>query len=202
VRKGGGENGSRDAIRGGSALVDGSRIAQTLVSMSEDDAAAFNIPPEQSFAYFAVSDAKGNLAPRAQRKWFKLISVELGNTEVDAAYPAGDRIQAAIPWQPPAAFAGMDTAVLRRIFDALAGEPEPGWHYSKEPRAKYWAGSVLMEHAGKSREQAAAVIAVWLKNNVLSSEDWTNPNRNIATRIVVNAAKAAEISRPKSLPDD
>jgi RecA-family ATPase len=87
-RKGGGENGARDAIRGGGALVDGARINRTLVQMSATDADALGIPPEDAFRYIRINDAKANMAPRQAAKWFQLVSIPLGNAGIDPAYPA------------------------------------------------------------------------------------------------------------------
>jgi RecA-family ATPase len=154
-RKGGGDNGTRDAIRGGSALIDGARIVRTLMPMTEKEAEALKIAPDEAFRYVRVHDAKANLAPKGRAAWFELVSIPLGNREVNPTYPAGDNVQAAKVWKPPNAFDSVDRSAMKRIFARLRGEPEPGWFYSPESRAKFWAGTVIIEEADKSRSKPA-----------------------------------------------
>jgi hypothetical protein len=202
-RKGGGEYGARDAIRGGGALVDGSRANRTLTQMNPEDAKKeFNIPPEDAFRYIRVNDPKANMAPRQVATWFQLVPVPLGNTEVDPTYPAGDNVQAAMPWQPPSAFDGIDVIILRRIFDRLRAGPEPGWFYSPDARAKYRARDVIAEETGKNTNQAAAVLKAWITNGVLSCEEYRTPSYNDSSRVVLNEAKIAEILAPSRAFDD
>jgi hypothetical protein len=68
-----------------------------------------------------------------------------------------------------------------------------GWHYSAEPRAKHWAGQVLMTIGNKSREEARAILTKWLKRELIREENWTTPSKNTATRIVLNEDKIAEV---------
>ena len=195
-RKGGSDDGSRDAFRGGSALLDGLRLSRTLIPMSEADAKAFNIPLEDASRLIREQNPKANMAPRQSATWFELVSVPLGNAGVDPRYPAGDHVQAIKPWKPPATFEGCDHGVLVRIFGRLRGEPMPGWSYSLRSRAKFWAGDAIIEEAGKSREQAADMLSAWKKNGVITEEDYTDPNRRPASRVMLNEARIAEILAP------
>ena len=192
----GGEDGARDAIRGGSALIDGARLVRTLVPMAPAEAGAFKIAPDATFRYVRVNDAKANLAPKERATWIELASVPLGNREVNATYPAGDNVQAARAWNPPVAFDGIDLPTLERIFSRLQGAPAPGWFYSPEPRAKFWAGTVVIEEASKTREQAKSVLKAWLANGVFSKADYETPTRNDGIKIEVNDAKVAEMLAP------
>jgi hypothetical protein len=192
-RKGSGEEGAREAIRGGSALIDGARIVRTLTPMTPKEAESLKIAPEEAFRHIRVQDAKANLAPTDHAAWFRLESVALGNSNVDAAYPAGDHVQAARAWKPPTAFDGMDQSAIERIVNRLRREPEAGWFYSPEPRAKFWAGTVIVEEACKSKEQAGRALQLWLKNGVLSAVACKTPSRNVGTRVVVNDEQVAEI---------
>ena len=140
-----------------------------------------------------VHDAKANLAPKGRAAWFELVSIPLGNREVNPTYPAGDNVQAAKAWKPPTAFDGVDRSAMKRIFARLRGEPKPGWFYSPESRAKFWAGTVIIEEADKSREQAGTVLKEWLDNGVLSEAPCKTPSRNEGIKIVVNEVKVAEI---------
>jgi hypothetical protein len=195
-RKGGGEGGARDAIRGGGALIDGARLTRTVVQMDSADAKTFNIKPEDAFRYIRLQDAKANMAPRQTAAWFQLVSIPLGNIAVDPAYPAGDDVQAAKPWSPPSPFEGISYTTLRDIFDRLRSEPEPGWFYSMTAQAKFKAADVIIELAGKSREQANSILKQWMDNEVMMSITYRTPSGNTASRIVLNEAKITEILAP------
>jgi hypothetical protein len=195
-RKGGGEDGARDAIRGGGALVDGARVARTLMPMTAKEAAAFAIPTDDAFRYVRITDAKANLAPKERALWFQLASIDLGNRDVHPAYRTGDSVQAAKAWTPPAPFDGLDLTVMERIFARLRECPEPGWFYSTTRQAKFWAGSVIVDETGKTKAQAAAILDTWLKNGVLTEAGYKTPSRNDASRAVLDEAKIADILAP------
>jgi RecA-family ATPase len=59
-RKGGGDDGARDAIRGGGALIDGARIARTLTPLTPEEATALKVDRDEAFRYIRVNDAKSN----------------------------------------------------------------------------------------------------------------------------------------------
>jgi hypothetical protein len=126
-RKGGGEEGAREAIRGGGALVDAARIARTLTPMTTAEPEASRIAPDDATRFVRVNDAKANLAPRERALWFELAPIELGNRPVHPAYPTGDNVQAAKAWRPPLPFDGLDLGAMERIFARLRVGPDPGW---------------------------------------------------------------------------
>jgi hypothetical protein len=195
-RKGGGEDGARDAIRGGGALIDGARLSRTLVRMSGDEAKAFNISPDEAFRYVRINDPKQNMAPPQKAEWIELASVPLGNTAVDPAYPSGDNVQAAKPWKLPSPFAELDLSTLHGIFARLRSAPEPGWFYSLDPRARFKATNVLVELAGKSKEQAKIILKAWETSKVVSEAPYTTPSNNTAKRIVLDDALIEQMLAP------
>jgi hypothetical protein len=195
-RKGGGENGGRDAFRGGGSLIDGARIARTCIPLAAEEAESFKLPTDDAFRYIRLIDAKANLAPKGSGLWFQLVSVELGNKNVNPTYPAGDNIQVAAAWQPPAAFDGLDLATMERIFAKLRTGAGDGWGYSISKKATFWAGQVIVEAAGKSEAQAAEILALWLKNAVLSEEPYWTPKKNRVAKIVLNEDKISEMLAP------
>jgi hypothetical protein len=75
-------------------------------------------------------------------------------------------------------------------------EPEPGWFYSVEPRAKFKAADVLVQHGGRSKAQARSVLQKWQETGVMTSVACTTPTRNMTTKVVLNDAKVAEILAP------
>ena len=196
VRKGGGEDGARDAIRGGSALVDGARLVRTLVPMTQAEAESFHVEPEQAVRFVRLHDAKSNLKPKDRAAWFELVSVPLGNTTIDPARPAGDHVQAACPWKPPALFDGVDLPAMSRIFGRLRTEPEVDWSYSLEPRSRHWAGDVVVEETGLPRKQAQEVLRIWRCNGVIHEVPWLSPTRNRSRRIELNESLIGEMLAP------
>lgn len=192
-RKGGGENGGRDAIRGGSALVDGARIARTLIPMTTTEAQGFNIPTRDASRYVRINDAKQNLAPKGNALWIELLSIPLGNCEVHPAYPSGDHVQAAKVWQPPTAFEGLDASALEQIFDQLREGAASGWFYSAARQAKFWAGDVIVRVGGKSKKDAATVLKKWLETGVLKEIRYDTPSRNEASKVTLNEDIVREI---------
>jgi RecA-family ATPase len=64
TRKGVTAAGDADARRGASAVRDAGRLDYTLIPMSEDEAKAFGIKPEERRFYLRLDSAKVNLLPR------------------------------------------------------------------------------------------------------------------------------------------
>ena len=210
-RKGGGENGARDAFRGGGSLIDGARLARTLTPMAQSDAEPYGIKPEDAFRYVCVQDAKANLAPKDTASWFQLISIELGNTQVNPLYPAGDNVQAAKYWSPLAGAAqGIEPDTLRAIFAKLRdevpdatdkdGKPQPGWFYSIEDRAKFPAALALVEVTGKSLKEAKVIVKRWQDDKLLTSVPYTTPTKNKSTKVALDEAQVAVLLNPQKPP--
>ena len=90
----GGDTTVADAISGASSIVNLSRRAIMPVTMTDDEAAKYNILPSEQFRFFKVIDAKSNLAPRSgDTPWYELYNTELPNAE-PPLYMNGDRVQA------------------------------------------------------------------------------------------------------------
>lgn len=195
TRKSTADNGSQDSFRGGSAFVDGARIARTLTAMTNEDAALFGVTADV-WRYFSITDAKANLAPRQDRAWVKITSIQLGNTAVDPNYPAGDSVQAATPWIPPSAFAGLEGGAFAQTFNQIDAGPGDGWFYAPDKNGKFWVGDLIIQNHGKTPEQAKLIIAAWRKNGVLKTERYKSPNRNDADRVITDRNKIAEMIRP------
>jgi RecA-family ATPase len=123
TRKGMVAAGDADARRGASAVRDAGRLDYTLIPMSEDEAQAFGIEPEERRFYLRLDSAKVNLLPPAERaQWFRLVDVRLGNCTPD--YPDGDRVQAIESWDPPDIWDGLDSEALKAVLDEIdAGLP-------------------------------------------------------------------------------
>ena len=67
TKKGQQTAGDADAGRGASSQRDAGRLLYTLTRMSEDEAKAFGIPPEQRSLYVRLDSSKVNIAPPSQQ---------------------------------------------------------------------------------------------------------------------------------------
>jgi hypothetical protein len=187
-----GSTGSLDDLMGATSLRANFRSCRILARMTADEASALNLNTNEAWRHLRIAGTKANYAPPPDKAtWFRLASVALGNPA--DIYQDGDEVGVATPWQAPAAFDGIDLPTLARIFDRLRGEPEPGWFYSEHPRAKFPARSVIVEEAGKSPEQASAVLKTWAKNGVFTTCGYRTPTGNDGSRIALNEAKVVEI---------
>lgn len=100
TRKGTAEPGNADSGRGASATKDAGRLVYSLTRMTSEEAQLFGISEEQRPFYLRMDNAKVNiLPPSTAAKWFRLVSVPLGNCT--ALYPNGDDVQTVERWTPP-----------------------------------------------------------------------------------------------------
>jgi hypothetical protein len=188
--------GDPDNARGASATRDAGRLGYTLITMTEEEAAAFAIEPKQRKLYVRLDKAKVNIEPPAEKAtWFKFIGVNLGNaTEM---YPAGDNVQTVEPWTPPETWAGLSTVVLNAALTEIdAGTPN-GQRYSNAPNAKERAAwCVVQKHCPtKAEPQCREIIKTWVKNGVLYREDYDDPvDRKLRAGLRLNASKRPGVS--------
>lgn len=189
----GGLSGDASAFRGASALIDAARAALSLSPMSEDEARRLGVPEDDRWQFVRVDNAKLNLAPPpAAATWLKLVGEDLGNAT--RSRPS-DRVQAVERWEPPSAWDGLPWSMVHRVLDKIeagCGEDE---FYSLAPQAKErWAGTVLMDDAGKTAAQAKAILKAWIANGVLEEGQYMSYKRKQTTGCVrVNPAKVQEM---------
>jgi hypothetical protein len=193
-KSGTGDNGAnRDAVRGGSALIDGARIARNITPMSGPEAETLGVKAEEACQFISVADAKSNFSQAQSKIWFHLRSIQLNNTAIDPAYPSGDHVQAAVPWKPGGVFSGMDVSHLRRIFDRIDAGPGNGWRYNPNKQNKYWGGKAIIEEGDRTEVQAKSILKQWLDTGVLTTEVYTTPMRNKAQGLEIDKDKVSEI---------
>lgn len=165
----GGVSGDVDAFRGAVALTDASRAAVSLSTMSEKEAERFAVLPDQRRFHVRADNAKLNLAPPPDKAlWLKLHSVDL---------PNGDKVQAVMPWEPPSPWDGMPPAMVLAILERLREGPGNGLRHSPDFRSRVWAGHVVVEIAGKTPEQAKAILRTWEEHGVLERDKYRDPER-------------------------
>jgi hypothetical protein len=187
-----GSTGDLDDLMGATSLRANFRGCRIFVRMTVEEANALGVPVTEKWRYLRIADTKANYAPPPESAvWFRLASEPLGNAA--GIYTDGDEIGVAVPWSAPSAFDGVALTVIERIFAKLRIEPEAGWFYATEPRAKYWAGEVIMAEAGKTRAQAAAVLTTWIANEVMNTVMTKTPSRHLVAKVVLNETKIAEM---------
>lgn len=185
-----GSTGNPDDLMGATSLRATFRSCRILARMDQQLAEKMNITAP--WRYTRIAGSKENFAPPPERaSWFRLVSVDLGNTAVDPLYPEGDNVAVATTWQPRPLFEGMDAPTLRAVFKALKdtvhGAARQGKHLP-------WAGTVLIEIGGRSDREASSILTKWLKEGTLTKADhYLKERNNNVDCVVVDDAKAAEI---------
>jgi hypothetical protein len=191
IAKGAADPGNADRGRGASAFKDAARLVYTLAPMTPEEAEQFGIGEEQRSRLVRMDSAKVNLAPPAtQAAWFRLVSVELGNSTVE--YPAGDNVQTVEPWSPPDVWEGLNHVLLNEILTTIDRGLPDGSLYSDRSAAKERAAwKAVVQHApDKTEQQARQVIKAWVKTGLLMIEDYTDPSRREPAKgLKVNHAK-------------
>lgn len=90
-----------DSARGAGALVAAARVARVLNPMTKEEAAQANIREDLRRLYFRASRDKQNLAPPdADRNWYRMVGVNLGNGTPPAHVDA-DEVGVAERWTWP-----------------------------------------------------------------------------------------------------
>jgi hypothetical protein len=76
--------GDADAGRGSSGIRDAGRLIFTLTMMSEAEAKAFSIDPDERYAYVRLDSAKVNITARSgAATWFRIVPVPIDNGTPD-----------------------------------------------------------------------------------------------------------------------
>lgn len=185
-----GSTGNPDDLMGATSLRATFRCCRILARMDSQLAKQMNIL--DPWRYSCIAGSKENFAPPPEKaSWFRLVSVDLGNTAVDPLYPEGDNVAVATAWQPRKLFEGMDAPTLRAVFDCLKDVSHSPHRQSK--RAP-WVGAPLVAIGGRSDREATQIVAAWMKEAVLSKTEAYDPEtKNKVDRAVLNEAKAAAI---------
>lgn len=171
--------GDADAGRGGGSLVGVARVASTLFTMSEKEAKAFSIKPQERNRYIRFDDAKANLTLVSyQARWFEKKSFVLPNATADQ--PA-DEVGVLVPWKPPDLMAGLLPEHINKIFDSLergwleddGRPPDPDeivpYSASTTHKGKRWAGTEIKRYIQCDNARATKIIEHWIDNGVLES---------------------------------
>jgi hypothetical protein len=191
MAKGPADPGNANRGRGAaSSLKDALRLVRTATLMTTEEAKTFGLSEAERRRLIRVDDAKLNIAPMTEAKWFRLVGVDIANaTEL---YPNGDNVQTVEPWKPPELFGDISIAVINRILDDIEKGLPDGNRYSDAPKAddrKVWA--VIEKHCpGKVEGPAKAIIKKWRASGLLISKLYRNPiSRKEVTGLYVDNEK-------------
>lgn len=165
ARKTGGTEVTAEHGRGAVALIAAARSVRVLNRMTKDEAEKAGVENERG--YFSVLADKVNLAPAADRDWFRLADVEL---------PNGDHVGAVEAWAWPDPFAGISLDDLRRVQTAIDGKD-----LAAHPASADYVGIEIarvlrisvQEAAGRARVKQ--LIGTWLASGSLVKERGKNP---------------------------
>jgi hypothetical protein len=178
--------GDMDAARGGGALVGIARIVCTLFSMTEEDGDRLNLAAESTKRnineqqlrkrLLRFDDAKSNLSllsPTSRCFYKETKRLENGDNH------DGDDVGVLVEFVPETKVTAIlqDVTQANRILDDIAagvkdeeGRPigEPLLATPKRgSKPKNWAGKIVQEHTNCSQEEAAEILEIWIKNQVL-----------------------------------
>lgn len=170
VRKQNGAEATADSARGAKALVDAARSVLVYNRMTSDEAAAANIPPEQSPFFFRTTNDKANLSPAEKADWHRINNVDLDN---------GDKVGVACPFQWPDLFDGVSMDKIIEVQQAIgAGK------YRADSRSADWVGNIISTTLGMdptedgSRKRATKMIREWMKTGTLIEVEGIDAKRN------------------------
>jgi hypothetical protein len=161
TRKTAGGEVTAETSRGAKAVIDASRLARTLNTMTKEEAERAGVDDHRR--YFRCYADKVNLAPPPETSdWFRLESISLGNGRDGAA---GDSVGVAMPWTWPDAFTGITAATLLAVQHRIDGGE--GWRASSQ--ADKAVAEVLVVDIKDKRQRARIrqLLAAWLKSGAL-----------------------------------
>ena len=192
MAKGTADPGNASRGRGASSLKDALRLVRTATVMTSEEAKTFGLGEAERRRLIRVDDAKLNIAPTTEAKWFRLVGVDLGNgTE---AYPSGDQVQTVEPWSPPGLFADISVPVLNSILDDIdAGLPDGNRYTDAANVTERAAWRVIETHCpGKREGPARQIVKTWLGSGLLIAKEYDNPK----TRKPVRGLWVDDLRRP------
>jgi len=158
-----------DDGRGAGALINATRSARVLNVMTDDEAQAAGVNPEDRRRHFRIDNGKASMQPPIDRAtWCKLVSVPLDNGDDE---DPGDWVGVVTAWEMPGIFDGQTAADLPKVQAAI-----DGGEWAANVQAKNWAGLAIGEaleidaSTEPGRTRVKRMLAVWIKNGALKQE--------------------------------
>lgn len=186
-RKGVGIAGDVDRMRGASALQGAARIVLTLTRMTDEEAQALGIPPEQKSSFIRIDNAKANYTPLGEAAWYQLTGQTI---------PNGEQVAAALPWTPPdriAALTGeMKLEILRLMLEA--GPERCRTHHHSQDYAPRWIAPLI----GCDEKLVKQYLDACIKGGAVKIDKTvTDPaDRHPRPAYVVDRVKFSEMQTP------
>jgi hypothetical protein len=164
-----------DDARGASAFLWAVRSARVLNFMSPEEANKLGVSDDERRLHIRVTNGKANMGPIGKANWFKLEPQNL---------PNGDEVVCVSPWKPPHPFQGVTTADMHKCRTLSQTSA-----YRADSRSKEWFGyavadvlNINIRHGAENDPKDIArvkqIIAGWLKNKVLNTEERTGADRH------------------------
>lgn len=174
--------GDADASRGGGALIGTARIVSTLFAMTEDEASAMSVSPEERTRYVRFDDAKANLSlVTGVARWFEKVTVTMPN---GGDVVPGDEVGALAPWKPPGVFDGVAASTLRLALETIdrgltdeTGAPT-GQLYTATARGAdnaRWVGTLIQNMLGCDDARAKGIVRQWTESGLLVPTEYLDP---------------------------
>jgi hypothetical protein len=192
-RKSGSEGATVDDGRGASALRDAARTARSINTMTDREAEKAEIEPQEQGFYFRADIGKANLTPPAQyADWFKLVSVDLGNSD-DGWEGGGDQVGVVTPWSYPVADVPRITPFDIARAQAAIRDGGP-WRADQRSTREPWVGipiaqTLSLDLTSKiDKRFVADLIRDWLGAGLLRRVDGVDDHHE--ARVYVEAGNA------------
>lgn len=177
-----------DDGRGASALLAAARTARTLNTMRDKEAEDASIDESDRRLYFRSDIGKANLTrPAEQGDWFTLISVDLGNNEIEFG---GDQVGVVTSWAyPERNELEIRPSDIRSAQDAIkAGGP---WRANQRSTVEPWVGipiaSALNLNVERRPDKRAidGLVRTWLKAGWLKAVKLPDASRKLRDYIEI-----------------
>jgi hypothetical protein len=174
-----------DDARGGKAFSDRCRSVRTLNRMSAEEALEFAVNEHRAKSLFRIDIGKSNLfAPARNAVWREIVDVSLGNA---TAKKPDDHVGVVTRWEPPSLFHGLTNSNILRIQEEIdrAGD------YRASAQANRWVGKAVASvldwniQDATVKKRIGAMVAVWMKNQLLEAYDGPDEKREIRTFVRV-----------------
>jgi hypothetical protein len=176
--------------RGAVALIGAARSVRVLNRMSEEQATAASVAPEERFSYFHVHQGKANLTRMsAAQEWRKLESVPLGNGR--GLSKPQDHAGVVTAWAWP-----NSEAVVSELTDEQRAQIKTlldNGSYKAAPQGRPWAGEAIAYVLGidaedkASRARTGRVLKALIAEGVLAIVEDRDPQSRMVAKFVRSA---------------
>lgn len=182
-RKLNGADADIDAARGGSAIAGAVRAARALNVMSKEAADGFGIEEQDRKSFVRIDDAKANLAPASEARWFRLVGQPLGNATDERPQ---DFVAVTEPWTAPDAFDDVTRHDLYNVQLAIDGK-----QLRENVQSPQWVGHAVAQVLGLNSDARAdkakikKLIKTWIANAALRLERITDDKGKVRPIVAV-----------------